>query len=122
MTQLKPITNEEKKNPLLVPFPIAIKYYSPIKGDPFGISIPDLLRDKQSAESKLFNLALQKENRNTLGDDIFYDPKKIGNVKALTTPTINPKAIPVKVREGDNISSTVFRMPKESQPNNAFNV
>ena len=121
MLKLKPITKEEKANPLKVPFPIALKYYSPIKGDPYGISVPDLLRDKQKAESKLFNLAIQKETRNTLGDDIFYDPKKIWNVKSLTTPTVNPKAIPVKIREGDSISSTVFRMPKESQPNSAFN-
>jgi len=122
MMQLKPITKDEKANPLKVPFPIAIKYYSPIKGDPFGISVPDLLRDKQRAESKLFNLALQKETRNVLWDDIFYDPKKIGNAKSLTSPTINPKAIPVKIRDWDNISSTVFRMPKESTANNAFNV
>lgn len=121
MLKLKPITKEEKANPLKVPFPIALKYYSPIKGDPFGISVPDLLRDKQKAESKLFNLAIQKETRITLWDDIFYDPKKIGNVKSLTTPTVNPKAIPVKIREWDNISSTVFRMPKETQPNSAFN-
>lgn len=122
MKELKPITKDEKANPLKVPFPIAIKYYSPIKWDPFGISIPDLLRDKQKAESVLFNLAIQKETRNTMWDDIFYDPKKIGNSKSLTNLTVKPKAIPVKIRDGDNISSTVFRLPKEQNANNAFNV
>lgn len=122
MVKLQAVTKEEKSNPLKIPFPIALKYYSPVKWDPFGISVPDLLRDKQKAESRLFNLALQKETRNTLGDDIFYDPKKIGNQKALTTPTINPKAIPVKIREWDNINSVVYRMPKEQTAQWAFNV
>jgi len=121
IVRLEPITKEERANPLLVPFPICLKYIDPIEGDPFGISTPDKLRDKQAAKSKLFNLAVTKETRNTLGDDIFYDPKKIGDKKTLTTPSINPKAIPVKLREGENISSTVFRMPTEGNANGAFN-
>lgn len=121
MIKLEPVTKEEKANPLKVPFPIALKYYSPIKCDPFGVSIPDLLRDKQDAESRLFNLAIQKEIRNVMGDDLFYNPKKIGNVKMLTTPSVNPKAIPVKVQGDESISNLVYRLPKESQANAAFN-
>lgn len=122
MFKLPAITEEEKENPLAIPFPISLKYYSPVKGDPYWISVPDLLRDKQKAESKLFNLAIAKETRNTLWEDIFYNPQKIGNSKTLTTPSINPKAIPVKIRADESISNVVYRMPKETQANNAFNV
>ena len=122
MVRLEPITKEERLNPLLVPFPIALKYYSPVEGDPYGISVPDLMRDKQMAESHMFNLALIKETRNTLWEDLFFNPKVIKNVKQLTTPTINPKAIPANVRDGDNIANSLFRLPKEQQTNAAFNV
>jgi hypothetical protein len=66
IVRLEPITKAEKENPLLVPFPFALLYSDPVKGDPFGISIPDKLRDKQQAKSKLFNLAVKKETRNSL--------------------------------------------------------
>lgn len=122
ITRLEPITKEEKANPLLVPFPIALKYYSPVKGDPYGISVPDLMRDKQSAESRIFNLAVIKETRNTLWEDLFYNPKVIKNTKTLTQPTVNPKAIPVNARDWDAISQSLYRLPKEQSVNNAFNV
>lgn len=120
--KLPAITKEEKDNPLCIPFPIALKYYSPVKWDSYGISVPDLMRDKQRAESRLFNLALMKETRNTLWDDIFYNPQKIGNSKMLTTPTVEPKAIPLKIRWDESIANAVYRIPKETQANNAFNV
>lgn len=122
MVRLEPITKEERLNPLLVPFPIALKYYSPVEGDPYGISVPDLMRDKQLAESHMFNLALIKETRNTLWEDLFFNPKVIKNAKHLTTPSINPKAIPANVRDGDSIANSLFRLPKEQQTNAAFNV
>ncbi len=121
MTRLEPMTKEEKVNPLLVPFPVVLKYFSPIQGDPFGISIPDLQRDKQTAESKIFNLAVIKETRNTLGEDIFYK-SGILTGKHLTTQSVNPKAIPLKLREDQNIGNLIYRLPKEQSTNSAFNV
>lgn len=122
MKKLKPITKAEKKNPYKVSFPISLIYYSPIKGDPFGISVPDLMRDKQDAESKLLNLAVIKETRNTLGEDIYYDPKAITDKGALEKPTIYPKAVPVKIKPNENISQKFFRLPKEQTTNQSFNV
>lgn len=122
MERIEPVLEEEKENPLLVPFPIALKYYSPIKWDPYGISVPDLLRDKQTAESKLFNLAVIKETRNSLWEDIYYDGKAIKNAKTISNPTINPKAIPVNRRDWESIQSYVWRLPKEQSTNPSFNV
>lgn len=122
MKKLKPITKEEKASPYKISFPISLLYYSPVKGDPFGISVPDLMRDKQDAESKLFNLAVIKETRNTLGEDIYYDPNAISNKSVLEKPSIYPKAVPVKIRPNENIGQKFFRLPKEQSTGQSFNV
>lgn len=121
VTRLEAVSKEEKDNPLKVPFPIALKYYSPVKGDAMWISVPDLLRDKQNAESKLFNLAIIKETRNALWEDLYYDGKMIKDAKNLTRPTINPKAIPVNVPDGKSLAQSVFRAPKEGSTQWTFN-
>lgn len=121
MMKIKPVLKEEKENPLKVIFPIALKYYSPVQGDPFGISVPDLMKDKQTAESKLFNLAILKETRNALGEDLFYDGKMIKDVKELTRPSVDPKAISVNVTENKALSSAVYRPQKEQNAWSAFN-
>jgi len=66
MIEIEPVLAEEKKDGSKILLPIALKYYSPVEGDPFGVSVPDLMKDKQTAESKLFNLAILKEIRNAL--------------------------------------------------------
>jgi len=66
MIEIKPVLDDEKKDTTKILFPIALKYISPLKGDPFGISFPDLLRDKQTAKSKLINLTLVSATRNAL--------------------------------------------------------
>lgn len=122
MKKLKAVTKEEKKNGYKISFPISLLYYSPIKGDPLWISVPDLMRDKQDAESKLLNLAVIKETRNTLGEDIYYDPNAISNKSVLEKPSIYPKAVPVKIRPNENIWQKFFRLPKEQSTGQSFNV
>lgn len=110
-----PYTNKsQKENPSLIMFPIALKYYSPLKGDNFWISIPDLLRDKQSAESKLFNLTLISATRNALWDDKLYNPKKIKNIKDLQKPSVNWKYIPANIREWEDLWSVIMTIPKDN--------
>jgi len=122
MLKIKAVTKEEKASPNKIGFPIALKYYSPLKGDPFGVSVPDLLRDKQSAESKLFNLTLISATRNALGDDKLYNPKKIKNVKHLQTPTIGGKYIAANVNEGESLSNAIMTVPKENPTSLPFNM
>lgn len=121
MIRLEPALKEEKADPTKVMYPIALKYYSPVQGDPFGVSVPDLMRDKQTSQSKLFNLAILKETRNALGEDLFYDQKMIKNVKELTRPSVDPKAIAVNVSDWKALSSAVFRPQKEQNSGSAFN-
>lgn len=54
--EIKPELKEEKKNPHLVKFPVVLNYWKPFEYDPFGISICDLLEDKQKALQLFLNL------------------------------------------------------------------
>ncbi len=92
---INPVGGNEKEDPILVPFPVILNYYSPLRWDPFGVSVPDLLEDKQRAKSILANLRLIKEKRNALGWEFLYDPTMIKNRNDLITPTLGPKYIPV---------------------------
>lgn len=94
---LEPETEEEKKNPLLVPFPVSFKYYSPLPNDFYGVSVVDLLKDKQQRYSRLINLEYLRATRNALGEDRLYDPTKIRNVKELATPSIDPRYIEANI-------------------------
>ena len=122
MMKIKAITKEEKADKSLIDFPISLKYYSPLKGDPFGVSVPDLLRDKQGAKSKLFNLTLISATRNALWDDKLYNPKKIKNIKDLQTPTIGGKYIAANVNEGETLSNALMTVQKENPTSLPVNV
>lgn len=56
--EVEAITEEEKKDPSLVSFPLTLNYYSPNRNDPFGTSVPDLTEDKQRAKSVFKNLQM----------------------------------------------------------------
>jgi hypothetical protein len=61
--KLKPVTREEKLDPMLVPRPIMLNYYDPQRNNPLGGSICDKLEDKQNAKSILFNLNVIKARK-----------------------------------------------------------
>jgi len=119
---LEPETPAEKKNPLLVPYPIAFKYFSPMPNDFYGVSVPDLLKDKQQRFSRLFNLAYKKAVRDVLGDDKLYDPNKIKNVRDLSKMSIEPRWIEANIEPGENISEVVYNVQKESSTNDPQNM
>jgi len=56
--EIEAVTEEEKEDPTLVPFPLTLNYYSPNRNDPFGTSVPDLTEDKQRAKSVFKNLQI----------------------------------------------------------------
>ena len=70
---------EENKD---VPFPVYPTYYSPQRNNPFGVSIPDLVEDKQRAVSVLTNLMIDKEKA-VLYWMYFFDETRITNRKDL---------------------------------------
>jgi len=114
MVRLEPITKEEKANPLKVLYPISLKYYSPIEWDPIWISVPDLIKDKQSAESMLFNLTLVTAYRNALWDDKIYNPKKIRNINELKEGSIEGKYVAANVQNWEDLWSVIMSIPKDN--------
>jgi len=82
--EITPELSEEKKNPNLVEFPVVLKYYKPFEYDPYGISIPDLLEDKQKSLQLFTNLAKVKAEFWAYWDVFLYDENAISNINDLT--------------------------------------
>ena len=80
--EIEPVTPKEKKNPACVPFPITLNYYMPQTEDPFGVSIPDLVEDKQRAKSIFKNLRIAAEKAN-IYPMYLYNRDKILNRRDL---------------------------------------
>ncbi len=95
LEEVMPMGIEEKENPSLVQFPIVLNYYDPIRNDPFGVSIPDLIEDKQRARSVIANLNLIKAKYEALGWIKLYNPYAVRNAADLEQPTVGAKYIPV---------------------------
>jgi hypothetical protein len=87
--ELKPILNEEKKNPNIIEFPIALNYWKPRRNDPFGESVCDKLDDKQIAKTILFNLNIIKAKKEALGGDFIWNSRLIKNKDDILKPTQN---------------------------------
>lgn len=69
LVYLKPVTEEEKEDESLVPFPVMLQYAIYVSGFPLGISLVDILADTQSILSRMYNLYLAMAYRNTFGGD-----------------------------------------------------
>lgn len=76
-----------------MPFPVNLKYFIPKKGDPFGVSMCDLIQDKHRYKNVLANLMFLREKDAALGDDVIFDQNIVKNPNDLTRPTINKKFI-----------------------------
>lgn len=82
LEEIEAVTDKEKKDPACVPWPIALNHYMPQREDPFGVSIPDLVEDKQRAKSIFKNLRIAAEKAN-LYPMYMYNRDKILNRRDL---------------------------------------
>lgn len=92
--KIEPVKMEEKKEEDLIEFPVNVSWFSPYRGDPFGVSLCDLVEDKQKANSILLNLQLINAKYNTLGQTYLIDPRAVPNKADLLSPSTDPKWIP----------------------------
>lgn len=106
--EIEPVTTKEKANPALVPFPISLNYYMPQTEDPFGVSIPDLVEDKQRAKSIFKNLRIAAEKAN-LYPMYLYNRDKILNRRDLDF-AFN-KFIAVRGEVGNNVIAPINKAP-----------
>lgn len=84
--KIEPVFEEEKVDPRYINFPVFTYHYSPMDNDPFGLSVPDLLSDKQKAMQLFMNLQKIKAEDNARGDVFLVDPSKV-NVTDLIKKT-----------------------------------
>lgn len=120
--ELAPVTKEEKKDSTLVPLPVIVSWYSPFRGDPFGVSLVDLIEDKQKAHKILQNLRLISAKFATFGQQYLYDPRAVSNRNDLTKPSTNPKWIPYNSGSGVPIGSAIYPVPRENIMQDSWNV
>lgn len=82
LEKIQPVTEEEKEDESLVPWPLVTNYYSPQRDNPFGTSVGDLVEDKQRAKSVLANLRINKEKA-SLYPMYVYNTQAIRNRRDL---------------------------------------
>lgn len=104
---------EEKEDPSLIPCPVIINYFRPKRGNIYGDSIMDYVEDKQRADSKLFNLQLEKATREALGWDFVVNKNKIPNKNQLATPTSGRRYITVDLQQNESIDNVMREVPTE---------
>jgi len=100
--EIKPVYEEEKKNPNLIKFPVIVNHYEPFKWDPFGISVPDLLEDKQRIEQLFLNLNRIKAEHEAWWDTFLVDTDAIKNLNDLRQHTQWPKYVRADLRKNPN--------------------
>lgn len=110
IVELPAITEAEKDDPRLIPFPVVLNYLSPVRYSPFGTSICDMVEDKQRVNSVLINLAVKKEKA-SLYPMALYNPRMVKNRRDFDF-AMN-KYIPVNVKQGESLSNAVQLLEKD---------
>ena len=118
--ELKPILNEEKKNPNIIEYPIALNYWKPRRNDPFGESVCDKLDDKQIAKTILFNLNIIKAKKEALGGDFIWNSRLIKNREDILKPTTNGRNIFVDTVE--NLANVGMELPRSQIKADSINM
>ena len=98
--EVKPVFKQEKDDCIPMSSCVNIKWKSPKRNDPFGITMLEQIGPGQSAISKLTNLRLIDATFSTLGQTFLYDINTVQNANELARPSINPKIIGVDVKNG----------------------
>lgn len=111
MEKIEAIFSEEQKDPQNIKFPVIEFDLSPLDGDPFGVSVPDLIADKQRALQLLLNLEKTKAVRQALGGKRLVNTQKV-NIRHLLQQKEWPDYIPHK--GSIDVGSTVVPIPQDS--------
>lgn len=115
--KIEPVTLEEKKDESLVPWPLVVNYYSPQRNNPFGVSVGDLVEDKQRAKSVLANLRIGKEKA-ALYPMYLYNTRAIRNRRDLDFGF--NKAIGANLKENERLSDVLMPIAKDGNTNSTF--
>lgn len=121
--EIKPVTKEEKKTKeVCMKTCVNISWFSPVRGNTCGISMADLILDKQKAQSILINLRLIDAKFNTFGQINLVNTNIVKDTWELTRPSINTKWIGANLSPGESLSNAVYPVPRQSIMADSFNV
>ena len=122
--ELKPVTKEEKLDPTLIPRPIMLNYYDPVRWNPFGTSICDKVEDKQNAKSILANLSLMKAKREATGWDFLVNSRLIKNKDELRKKTFDQRYLFIDENEiwTQPIQNAMYELPQSQIRTDVWNM
>ena len=117
--QVGAVTKAEKGDPTLIPFPVILRYFSPIPNDPFGVSLADLCEDPQKAMTILKNLKLIQQKDAALGDTFLVDETKVKNrTDLLKAPSLTRRRF---IGTDGNPNDAIASLPKNPVNNDYYN-
>lgn len=122
--ELKPVTKEEKLDPMLIPRPIMLNYYDPVRWNPFGTSICDKVEDKQNAKSILANLSLMKAKREATGGDFLVNSRLIKNKEELQKKSFDVRYLFIDENEigTQPIQNAMYELPQSQIKTDVWNM
>ena len=122
--ELQPVTKEEKLDPSLIPRPIILNYYDPVRWNPFGTSICDKVEDKQNAKSILANLSLMKAKREATGGDFLVNSRLIKNKDELKKKTFDQRYLFIDENEiwTQPIQNAMYELPQSQIKTDVWNM
>lgn len=112
--ELKPVLKEEKKNPMLIPRPFAFYFYKPERWKVLGVSVPDLLEDKEQAKTILINANIIKANLEAYGGKFVVNSRIIKNKEDVLKPSTWPKYFFADMPANENLSNAMMELPTSS--------
>ena len=124
MEKLEPVTKEEKLDETLIPRPVLLNYYDPVRGNPFGTSICDKVEDKQNAKSILANLSLMKAKREATGWDFLVNSRLIKNKEELQKKTFDQRYLFIDENEigTQPIQNAMYELPQSQIKTDVWNM
>ena len=122
--KLQPVTKEEKLDERLIPRPIMLDYYDPVRWNPFGTSICDKVEDKQNAKSILANLSLMKAKREATWWDFLVNSRLIKNKEELQKKTFDQRLLFIDENEigTQPIQNAMYELPQSQIKTDVWNM
>lgn len=122
--KLQPVTKEEKLDETLIPRPVILNYYDPVRWNPFGTSICDKVEDKQNAKSILANLSLMKAKREATGGDFLVNSRLIKNKEELKKKTFDQRLLFIDENEigTQPIQNAMYELPQSQIKTDVWNM
>lgn len=113
---IKPVLKEEKEDESLVPRPFAFYFYKPERWKVLGVSIPDMLDDKEEAKTILINANLIKARLEAFGGKFIVNSRLIKNKEDILKPSTWPQYVFTndKLQPNESLANVMTEIPTAS--------